>query len=265
MKIKHILISFFIICFSLTIYYIYDRYSFEKEFQYFNTEQNKKSHLKIGIIGDSWASGRKIDTLLASHLYERKVFGKIYSSGHPGAKSKLIYQNIYQFGNENISSQFLIKKQPNYCLVLAGVNDIQGEIGQLFYAHHLVLIIRTLIQHNIKPIVLTIPRIGIDENSKEPNVIKKSRNKLFRSLFVKKSNDLFFSYNQTLKDSLIKRELFNEVIFLKSDSLHLDYVNYPNYFKVDAIHLSDLGDSILSKAVADIVIDNYKKEVLINN
>jgi len=265
MKIKHILISFFLICLSFTIYYIYDRYFLEKEFQFFNTEQNEKSHLKIGIIGDSWASGRGIDTLLATYLYEKKVFGKIYSSGHPGAKSKLIYQNIYQFGNENISSQFVIKKQPNYCLVLAGVNDIQGEISQPYYAHHLVLIIKTLIHHNIKPIVLTIPRIGIDENSKESNFIKKCRNKLFRSLFVKKSNDLFFSYNQTLKDSLIKRKLFNNVIFIKSDSLHLDYVNYPNYFKVDAIHLSDLGDSILSKAVTDIVVDNYKKDVLINN
>lgn len=107
----------------------------------------------IGIIGDSWVAGGKLDSLLHIGLLDKGFKNKILSSGHSGAKSKLIYQNLFdEKGNEH-SSKFLIENRPDYCIVIAGVNDAASQIGGHFYSYHMSLIIKTLLHYKIKPII----------------------------------------------------------------------------------------------------------------
>jgi hypothetical protein len=54
--------------FSLFFFYVNNRYLFENELPYFAVKKSINEDLKVGIIGDSWATGRKIDTLLANEL-----------------------------------------------------------------------------------------------------------------------------------------------------------------------------------------------------
>jgi hypothetical protein len=61
----------------------------------------------------------------------------------------------------------------------------------------LVLIIKTLIHYNSKPVILTILRFVKNENIKEVNIRKIEINYL-EKLFVIDSNDLVASYRSVL-------------------------------------------------------------------
>ena len=45
------------------------------------------SHVKVGIIGDSWVANRRLDEPLRQRLYEKGLNAEVVSSGHPGAQS----------------------------------------------------------------------------------------------------------------------------------------------------------------------------------
>src|SRR5690606_7925243 len=127
----------------------------------------------IGIIGDSWVAGDKLDSLLFNGLFEKGFENKIISSGHPGAKSKLIYQNLFEDKENEHSSKSLIENRPDYCIVIAGVNDAASQIGSHFYAYHMNLIVKTLLHYRIKPIIVTCPEFGIKETIDNMNVLSK--------------------------------------------------------------------------------------------
>ena len=72
-------------------WYLIDRFSYSKERPFYSVAVDSDTTLTIGIIGDSWVAGGKLDSLLNNGLLEKGFQNKILSSGHPGAKSKLIY------------------------------------------------------------------------------------------------------------------------------------------------------------------------------
>lgn len=152
-KLKIGLIALAAIFILATSYYLIDRFSFEKELPYYQITAANDSNLTIGIIGDSWTAGKKLDSLLHKGLLEKGINNEIISSGQQSARSKLIYQNIFKDSTNKHSSKFLLKKHPDYCIVIAGVNDASGQIGANFYSHHISLIIKTLLYYKIKPVI----------------------------------------------------------------------------------------------------------------
>ena len=125
------LISILILIFS---WYIFDRFSLSKQFTYYEINTiDQDSVLSVAIIGDSWVAGKKLDSLLHVDLLKFGVRNTIISSGHPGANSKLIYQNLFEEETKELSSKFIIKKKPDYCILISGVNDANDQVGGNFY------------------------------------------------------------------------------------------------------------------------------------
>ena len=94
-KIKIISIGLTTIFIFIFSYFLINRFSYSKELALYPISVNNDTVLEIGIIGDSWVEGEKLDSTLHNLLLENGLKNKIISSGHPGAKSKLIYQNLF--------------------------------------------------------------------------------------------------------------------------------------------------------------------------
>ena len=93
--------------FSITLsYYLIDRFSYAKEMQLYPIGIDNDTVLRVGIIGDSWVAGKKLDAFLLDEFKVKGVNSMITSSGHVGAKSKLIYQNITVTVCDNFSKFF---------------------------------------------------------------------------------------------------------------------------------------------------------------
>ena len=131
------------------------------------------SHVTIGIIGDSWVAGNKLDTVNKNAMMSKGIVCRIFSSGEIGAKTKTIYENLLTDKSTDIfSSENILAMHPSYVIVISGVNDAAAQIGKNFYATHLLLIIRTLLLNKIKPVIVTLPEFGIDNYNYNLNFFK---------------------------------------------------------------------------------------------
>ncbi|RNA61664.1 hypothetical protein D1631_06850 [Chryseobacterium nematophagum] len=141
----------------------FEQFSYSKKYTYFPTPHTKADSALTIIIGDSWASKHALDSLLHYYMKEKGISCTIISSGHPGAKTKRIYQNLFENRDYNFSSKFILEARPDFCVIVAGVNDASSQIGAKNYSFHMTQIIKTLLHYNIKPIVVSLPEFGIVE------------------------------------------------------------------------------------------------------
>ena len=58
------------------------------------TPNDWAAHIKIGIIGDSWVAGNKLDGFIIEGLKTAGIEAEAISSGHPGARSRQIYRDL---------------------------------------------------------------------------------------------------------------------------------------------------------------------------
>ena len=113
-KMKLVLIGLLSILFVAFAWYLINRFSYATKQTYYQINDKKQdTTLTVGIIGDSWVAGQKLDSLLHQELLKNGIENRIISSGHPGAKSKLIYQNLFKDKKNKHSSKFIIESKPN--------------------------------------------------------------------------------------------------------------------------------------------------------
>ena len=239
-----------------TSYYLIDRFSFARELQPYPVGKQADTTLTIGIIGDSWVAGGKLDSLLDRELRKKGKISKIISSGHPGAKSKLIYQNMFKDKTERHSSKPLIESKPDYCIVIAGVNDALGQTGARFYSHHLTMIINTLIEYHIKPIVVELPEFGIIEATNELSLVKKIRNRLFSEFNNNGELDNIETYRTNLDYALNRQKFDDDIIFVDFDKVCSDYEEFKEIYKADGVHLNEKGNELLCQIIANEFVLN---------
>lgn len=130
--------------------------------------------LEVGIIGDSWANMHKkydgqLDSLLALALGD-SIPVSVFSSGKGGAKTKLVYTNMFEGKDVNPgtyegirTTKPIIMRHPKYCVVFAGTNDAVCKMGKDFYAAHMEMIANHLSGNGIIPILVTIPSVDLDK------------------------------------------------------------------------------------------------------
>lgn len=214
--------------------------------------------LVVGVLGDSWAAGRKADSMLASGFAAAGIPCKILSSGHPGATTKQVYRNLFTPIGTSRSSQRLLRERPRYCLVLCGVNDSNGQYGSGFYSQHTRLILRALLDCGIEPVLLQLPDCAMKE-CYEAHPLLRLRCRFF-VLFT--SDDGFVnipSYRRKLETDLGREGLDRRILYIPFHEVSAGYVREPECYRADGIHLSPEGYRRLSDAVVRRILRDLRQ------
>ncbi|MDQ2719842.1 MAG: SGNH/GDSL hydrolase family protein [Bacteroidota bacterium] len=225
---------------------------------YYIIDKKKDNILTIGLIGDSWVTKRKLDSILHEELLRRGYFSKILSSGQSGAKSKSVYYNLFKDNNKEYSSKFIIENNPDYCIVIAGINDAVGQMGSHYYSHHLRKIIKTLLNYNIKPVIVSLPNVGVTEILKEMKLLKKYRNILSAFINNKGVIDNIESYRKKLNQKLKLENLNDQIILIDFDNACESYSNSSSLY-YNPLHLTPEGNEKLAHYIADELIKELEK------
>ena len=244
--------------------YSYKRFTLISDIPFYPVDAVKSSGLTIGIIGDSWATFNKLDNLLHQELLNNGFENKIISSGQSGAKTRLIYQNLFKDSRSKNSCKFIIESNPHYCIVLGGTNDAIGQMGPGYYSFHIIKIIKLLLHYNISPVVLTLPKIGITEMNKTMNIFQRFRNRI--SAFFNNGNQIenIDSYRKGLIERLKIEGLENKILLIDFDKACEGYKNDSDLYK-NPIHLSGKGNKKLACFIAKELIKKINEKILSEN
>ena len=167
---------------------------------------------------------------------------------------------MFKEKNEEFSSKFVIESKPDYCIVIAGVNDVARHIGKKYYADHMILIINTLLHYKIKPIVVEVPNFGVEDVQKYKNVFSRCTNAVSEAIDGGEVNDNNVSaYRETLNEELKKNDLLDKIILFDSDKINKDYKSNKILFS-DPLHLNERGYEIFIKALSEDIIEEIKRK-----
>lgn len=201
----------------------------------------------IALLGDSWIFNESMDHALKKELKEKNMDFAIISHGEPGAFSKKIYENLNTEEGE-FAAQSILDSLPKYCIVIAGVNDAASQMGSNFYAEHMELIIRKLLEYNIKPIVVELPEFGIKETMKNAHWLAGTKNKIMSWINNGGETDNILGYREALITKLKNKNLWTEVAYVPYNSICEDYSDCLPIYK-DPAHLNDKGKTLLSREI----------------
>ncbi len=239
-------------------WYLIDRFSLSKVFPYYPVTADKDSTLTIGIIGDSWVEGEKLDSIIHRFLLAANFNNKTISSGQREAKSKSVYQNLFKGNHDPYSSKFIIETRPDCCIVIAGVNDASGQMGANFYSYHIKQIIKTLLHYGIKPLIVSLPEFGIEETPANMNGLVeffwKLRNKTFANFNNHGEIDNIKTYRKDLLNELVSESLKDSVVIVDFDSVCIDYAGCPQLY-ADRGHLSKYGKEKLCQVITAALVN----------
>lgn len=213
------------------------------------------SHVKVGIIGDSWVANRRLDEPLRQCLSAKGLNVEVVSSGHPGAQSRQIYRNLLADQTKpNSSKALLLDPYLDYLVVVAGANDTNGHIGRDFYAHHIVGIVKAAQDRAVQPIVVEVPEYGI-ECMPSSSVFSRYWHHLFRYLFDGGKVNVIEDYRSEL---LVRLRTLEKPVSVIPFSFVRDYASNTNYY-ANPLHLNQKGDAILASLIAEEVINLHYK------
>lgn len=254
---KNIIIGIVLLAGVFCLIYFWNKFSYTNEKDYFFSATKPEKGLQIYIIGDSWVNRQNLDSLLYKDLSDRGIQSEIYSSGNPGAKTKNIYENLFKNEEENFSSKKIIKKKPDYCIIIAGVNDAATHVGTNFYAQHMMMIIKTLIHYNIKPVVVSLPEFGIEEDFKNKNILSKISNRGGELILNGGTPFRIQDYRNSLIEKLKSSGLDKKVTILNFDEVTTDFNKDRKLFS-DPLHLNKQGYQKFSRFLANGILKLIK-------
>ncbi|MGN8068286.1 hypothetical protein [Mucilaginibacter sp. SG564] len=235
-------------------YYLYKRYSFEPRHLSRHEIKHKNNILRIGIIGDSWASGTTLDTIISDEFLKHGLKTEIISFGEPEAKTKQIYDNLYTNPGTPYSSSEILHHNLDYCIVLAGTSDAAGEMGAKFYAYYCSLIIGDLLKNNIEPVFVTMPDFGFKETTDSLDVLQKARNEVVSLIIDNGSTGSLDDYrkqvNQLLKDTHLQDSTIVVPFSMVCDNYKKHKILYRN-----SGHLSTIGKQKMGKLIVQYILN----------
>jgi lysophospholipase L1-like esterase len=218
--------------------------------------------LRVAIIGDSWAwihAEMNYDTLFeqyAQRLTSRPV--KCFSKGHNGQKTKGVYYDM--FANRDVKyewertycTQSLLEQHPDYCIVMAGINDLCRQVPPETYAENYRLIIQLLLKNGIRPVVMEIPEFDVVAACKQLGEVKYNCYR-YLSLFTRAGWNVS-KYRKKLQAMLHETSLMEQVVYISVETWNPGGVfKQPGLYQEDRFHLNQQGykamDSIISKRI----------------
>ncbi|WP_121808434.1 hypothetical protein [Mucilaginibacter kameinonensis] len=238
-------------------FYLYQRYSLEKRHVLVPEKKHKNDTLRVGIIGDSWATGITIDTIIRDEFKKRGINTDVIAFGQPEAKTKEIYDNLYANPGQPFSSNEILHHNLDYCIVLAGTSDAEGEMGAKFYAYYCSLIISDLARNNIEPVFVTMPEFGFKEEKDSLDILKKVRNELASLLIDNGSTHNLDGYRKQANEMLKDTRLKDSTIVVPFNLVCDDYEKHKILYR-NTGHLSTIGKQKLGRLIVEYILDKEK-------
>lgn len=214
--------------------------------------------LTIGMIGDSWIDGHKLDTIVANAFARHNVKATVISAGQSGANSGLIYDNLFRDASERYSSNKMFHSNLKYCVIIAGVNDAIGQYGGNFYTHHVTLMIKDLLKDHIRPVVVTLPEFGILDAENSFNIVKSKRNKIFGYFTGNGFTSSIRDYRKALDGGLEQEHLTDSIVKVDFDSVIMKYEEHRDLY-ITPPHLNVKGNQILGGYIVKCILRDTAK------
>ena len=213
--------------------------------------------IRIAYVGDSWAVYQQyyncdIDSII-SIVTKRPV--KVRISGVNGITSKNVYYSFYR----NDCMRELIEWGPDFCFIVAGINDSDRKMGRSYYKENMNLIIETLLKCKIVPILLEIPSYNICYSFKVRS-LKVKLQYLASMLITWSKMDCINDYRRTYTDLIYEKGWEKKVITISSNEWNPDgYKDLRGLYDEGLMHLNEKGYHVLDSCIAHNIIDYLGK------
>ena len=244
-RVLNIAVSLSLAIIIVILYYYYrwkPLWSLEKPKAVYHVAHHQDDTLRIAMIGDSWV-GMRTDT--QNNLLQAKLSEKINrpvmvkTKGKGGEKSRGIYHLMFTY--EGFGTKPLIEECPDYCVVIAGINDAAANFGWKYHVYYMNLIINLLLGNGIRPILIEIPNVNIwSVYRKKP--IKDLTMDYMRSLMTGCGMYHYSEYREALLLMLKDDNIIDSVLYVPMRKWNGDGVNLNRLlFMDDQIHLNKQG------------------------
>lgn len=224
--------------------------------------------LRVCIIGDSWAEYHTTlacDTIfcrMARRLTRQPV--KCFSTGHSGKPSRAIYTEMFadrtvEFDWErSYCSQPLIEQHPDYCVVMAGINDMRLYKPTSYYTGNYLLILRHLLHHGIRPVVMEMPDVDFELALRQRPFTEQAAFAML-SWLTKTDYRSAPTYREAMRQMLATEGLRDSVLFIPVDHWNAGGVAArPAIYLDDRFHLNLPGYRVLDSCMATEIIRDYE-------
>ena len=235
-------------------YYIRPYYAPAVKQEGLNVIKHDDDTIRIAYIGDSWADGHKkvrcvMDSIISR---ETKRHVEVKTAGISGLTSKNIYYGIYR----DDSMKSAIEWGPDFCFVVAGINDSDRKMGKHYYQENMQLIIELLLNNQIIPIILEIPSYDIHFSFQRRNRGIKLQY-LVSMLLTLSAMDCIQDYRNAYKDMIRKQNWEDSVITISVDDWNpIGYKDKRGLYDGGHMHLNERGYLVLDSCIAQKIV-NY--------
>ena len=224
--------------------------------------------LRVAVIGDSWAEYHmtlECDTIFCRYAKRlTSIPVKCFSIGHSGKTTKEIYYEMFadhtveHAWERDRCSQPLIEQHPDYCILMAGINDMRLNMTQEFYIGNYRLMLNLLIQNGIRPVVMEMPDVDFKNYHESRNFFKRCQMNLV-SLFTGIDYSCAQVYRDAMTAMLRDTGLYQKVLFIPMSAWNAGGVDAcPQNFLDDRFHLNLEGYHVLDSCMAVDVVKDYQ-------
>lgn len=224
--------------------------------------------LRVAVIGDSWAEYHmtlECDTIFcrfAKRLTSRPV--KCFSIGHSGKTTKEIYYEMFadhtveHAWERDRCSQPLIEQHPDYCILMAGINDMRLFMTRKYYVGNYRLMLNLLIQNGIRPVVMEMPDVDFKYNHENRKFFRRWKMNMV-SFFTGIDYSCAQLYRDTMTAMLKETGLDQKVLFIPMTAWNAGGVEaWPQNFLDDRFHLNLDGYHVLDSCMAVDIVKDYQ-------
>lgn len=225
--------------------------------------------LRVAVIGDSWAEYHttlECDTIFcktAKKLTRKPV--KCFSNGHSAKTSKEIYNEMFadrtveHAWERDYCTQPLIEQHPDYCVVMAGINDLRLYRPLDYYVGNYQLIIRLLLKNGIRPVVMEMPDVDFKRSIENRKFYEQLAFRML-SWVTKVNYNSAPDYRQAMRKMLQEQGLTDSVLFIPVDHWNPGgYTARPDIYLDDHFHLNLDGYHVIDSCMATDIIRDYQQ------
>lgn len=225
--------------------------------------------LRVAVIGDSWAeyhASLECDTIFyrfAKRLISHPVKG--FSRGHSGLVTKEIYYEMFSDHTVEHSwdidrcTQPLIEQHPDYCIIMAGINDWRLFKPKNFYIGNYRLMLNLLLKNGIRPVVMEVPDVDMEYFHGNRRFYRKWMFDLL-SLFTRIDDSSVQPYRDAMREMLQETGLANKVLFIPMSAWNPGGIDAnPEIYLDDRLHLNLDGYHVLDSCMATEIVKDYQR------